>query len=256
MAKRLGLYGAVLATVIVVALCWGQSIIDTPQAWWSRLTSATGILPVASGGTGNASGQAADAVKVNGVSVPASKTVVGTNSSAQIIDSSSATLANNTTGNAATATNLTFTPVTTDYSTAAIALGGDSSGVWSDVDATNATVSATVIPGVFEVWAQFGVIGNFSDAAINKKLQDAFRLTDGTTNTPPVEVMWITVVGGDAQRGIVPVMIKGYFTYAAGGAKTFKLQKMVAATAGTITVNNIDCDGAPGHLYLGIHQVK
>jgi hypothetical protein len=37
-------------------------------------------------------------VKVNGGSVPASKTIVGTNSSGQIVDASSATLANNTTG--------------------------------------------------------------------------------------------------------------------------------------------------------------
>jgi hypothetical protein len=38
---------------------------------------------------------------VNGATVPASKTVIGTNGSGQIIDASSATLANNTTGSAA-----------------------------------------------------------------------------------------------------------------------------------------------------------
>jgi hypothetical protein len=41
--------------------------------------------------------------QVNGAAVPASKTIVGTNSSHQIVDASSATLSNNTTGNAATA---------------------------------------------------------------------------------------------------------------------------------------------------------
>ena len=45
-------------------------------------------------------------VKVNGASVPASKTIVGTNSSGQIVDASSATLANSTTGTATYATNL------------------------------------------------------------------------------------------------------------------------------------------------------
>src|SRR5208283_297104 len=39
--------------------------------------------------------------KVNGLSIPASKTIVGTNGSSQFVDASSATLANNTTGSAA-----------------------------------------------------------------------------------------------------------------------------------------------------------
>jgi hypothetical protein len=41
---------------------------------------------------------------VNGATVPLSKTIVGTNGTGQIVDASAATLANNTTGNAATAT--------------------------------------------------------------------------------------------------------------------------------------------------------
>ena len=46
-------------------------------------------------------GMATSVAKVNGANVPASKTIVGTNSSSQIIDASAATLANNTTGSAA-----------------------------------------------------------------------------------------------------------------------------------------------------------
>ena len=41
---------------------------------------------------------------INGLAIPASKTIVGTNASSQIVDASSATLANNTTGSAATLT--------------------------------------------------------------------------------------------------------------------------------------------------------
>jgi hypothetical protein len=48
-----------------------------------------------------------NAITVNGANVPTSATIVGTNSSNQIIDASSATLANNTTGNASTATTAT-----------------------------------------------------------------------------------------------------------------------------------------------------
>jgi len=57
-----------------------------------------------------------NATEVNGLAVPASATIVGTNSSRQIIDQSAATLSNNTTGHAATITGLldvTNTPLTT-----------------------------------------------------------------------------------------------------------------------------------------------
>ncbi len=71
------------------------------------MTSIAGAGPFVSGGGGSSG----DATTVNGAAVPASKTVVGTNSSSQVIDASSATLANNTTGNATTATNLVNTPI-------------------------------------------------------------------------------------------------------------------------------------------------
>ena len=58
---------------------------------------------------------AATVVKVNGAAVPASKTIVGTNSSSQIVDASAATLANNTSG---TAANLSGTPALPNGTTA------------------------------------------------------------------------------------------------------------------------------------------
>jgi hypothetical protein len=74
--------------------------------------AATATYATTAGGappTGSASGDLSSSypgpsvVKVNGAAVPTSKTIVGTNSSGQIVDASSVTLANNTTG---TATNL------------------------------------------------------------------------------------------------------------------------------------------------------
>ena len=70
--------------------------------------------------SGNLSGDvigtqnATTVVKVNSASIPTSKTIVGTNSSGHIIDASSATLTNNTTGNAATASSATLATTATN----------------------------------------------------------------------------------------------------------------------------------------------
>jgi len=68
--------------------------------------------------------------QVNGGSVPLGKAIVGTNSSGQIVDATNATLANNTTGNAATATALAGTPTTcaAGYAPTGILANGNATG--------------------------------------------------------------------------------------------------------------------------------
>ena len=73
---------------------------------WVAVAGSGSFTALSGDATSTATGGATSVVKVNGGAIPASKTIVGTNSSNQIVDASAATLANNTSGNAATATAL------------------------------------------------------------------------------------------------------------------------------------------------------
>lgn len=85
---------------------------------------ATDLIPIDRAGV-NYSLQVADMQKtLNGAAIPASKTVVGTNGSSQIIDASSATLSNNTSG---TAANLSGTPALPNGVTATTQTAHDAS---------------------------------------------------------------------------------------------------------------------------------
>jgi len=68
-----------------------------------------------------------DANKINAAVVPTSATIVGTNGSKQLVDASSATLTNNTSGNAATATALAAAPF--NCATGLAPTGVDASGI-------------------------------------------------------------------------------------------------------------------------------
>jgi hypothetical protein len=85
------------------------------QAAGNYVTALTG--DVTATGPGNA---AASVVKVNGAAVPASATLVGTNGSSQIV-SQTGTIANNTSGNAATVSSISSHASTELSDTAAIA---------------------------------------------------------------------------------------------------------------------------------------
>jgi hypothetical protein len=100
----------------------------------------TGACTELSGDVTTSGSNAATVVKVNGASVPTSKTIVGTNSSGQIVDASSASLTNNTSG---TAANLSGTPALPNGTTATTqaALSNDTKL------ATDAYVDAAVAAG-------------------------------------------------------------------------------------------------------------
>src|SRR5271166_370505 len=89
------------------------------------LARQTGACTELSGDVTTSGSNAASVAKVNGGSVPASKTIVGTNSSSQIVDASSATLSNNTTG---TAANLSGTPALPNGTTATEQAAGSADG--------------------------------------------------------------------------------------------------------------------------------
>jgi hypothetical protein len=118
---------------------------------------------------GPASGSASAAgtvVKVNGGSIPVSKTIVGTNGSGQVIDASSATLANNTTGTAANITGTSNSTITTlsSLSLPGAQVTGNISGNAANISATSnstlTTLSSLSLPGT-------QVSGNISGNAAN-----------------------------------------------------------------------------------------
>jgi hypothetical protein len=91
-------------------------------------------LPVAS---------ATSAAQVNGAAPPVSKTIVGTNGSGQLVDATGATLSNNTTGNANTATNATQLGATPTLCSA----GQVPNGILANGNAANcAGITGTVTP--------------------------------------------------------------------------------------------------------------
>lgn len=91
---------------------------------------------------------ATSAGKINGVAVPASAKVIGSNASSQLIDNSAATLSNNTTGNALTATtaaNLSGTPTLPNGTLATTQTAGDATAKL----ATDSFVTTAVANGCY-----------------------------------------------------------------------------------------------------------
>jgi hypothetical protein len=130
----------------------------------TAVTNATNAVNFSGSLSGDVTGtqSATSVVKVNGASVPTSKTIVGTNSSGQIVDASSATLSNNTTGTAAGLTSYPTKCTGINFSQG-LSSGSNnctapvnSSGVYSACDLateTPGTYYCAINPGVVEVSA-------------------------------------------------------------------------------------------------------
>jgi hypothetical protein len=104
---------------------------ETAEATKQAALTGTGIArnggacTELSGDVTTSGSNAASVVKVNGASVPVSKTIVGTDSSGHIVDASSAALSNNTSG---TAANLSGTPALPNGTTATEQNAGSADG--------------------------------------------------------------------------------------------------------------------------------
>lgn len=118
--------------------------------------------------------------------------------------------------------------------------GGDytiaTTGAWTDVDATNASITLTpeYLAGDFKVTFQFNVSSVTSNATNETDLR--LRLTDGTeTSTAVANVKLVT--GVTSTTNIIPVTLVHDFDAWSVAAKTVKLQYYIAtSTATTIKI--------------------
>jgi hypothetical protein len=142
--------------------------------------------------------------QLNGGSIPASAKVIGTNASGQLVDATSATLSNNTTGNAATATALAEIPdscVTGKFATGITAAG----------TANCAQVSYTQLAGTVPTWNQ-----NTTGTAAG--LSTASTLPDGTTATTRMAGDNSTKVATTAYAETVGTNVPGWLRYLGDGS--------------------------------------
>ena len=149
--------------------------------------------PAHTGDMTNAAGAlATTVVKVNGGSLPASKTIVGTNSSSQIVDASSATLTNNTSGNAATATAATTVATTGGSSSSSTFYLPFVASNSSSNQALNTTSGLNFVPSTGVLTAG-GLAASGSGGALFSG-----NLTAGTTVTVPASLAYSVYVGSDS----------------------------------------------------------
>ena len=107
-------------------------------------------------------------------------------------------------------------------------------GAWTDVDATNASVAITPeLAGDFNAFCTFSIQIVSSNATNNADLM--FRLTDSTETSNPVSVR--VVSGVNATTFVIPVTLVHQFDDWSAAAKTVKLQYFATTlTAVTITL--------------------
>jgi hypothetical protein len=108
-------------------------------------------------------------------------------------------------------------------------------GAWTDVDATNASIGITPeLVGDFNAFFMFTVQSVTSNAT--NEVDVRFRLTDGSstsTFTPRIKL----VTGVTGTTNVIPVTIVGQFNDWSASAKTVKLQYFLSTlTATTLTL--------------------
>lgn len=117
--------------------------------------------------------------------------------------------------------------------------GGDTTisttGAWTDPDATNLALTFTpdYLAGDFIVTCTFTLECVTTNAA--NEIDIRFRLTDGSSDSNPVQVHMVT--GVTATTHAIPVVLKYEFSSLAVAAQTIKLQYYIATqTATTVKI--------------------
>lgn len=120
-----------------------------------------------------------------------------------------------------------------DTYSSSISLGTSSDADWVDVDATNASLTFT--PDTLA--GDFKVSFLFTDYVVTTAQQDsllvcAYRLTDGSTNSNPFEIVVRADRSGDGAGDVValttPIHLFHLFTSLSATSKTIKLQKKIS----------------------------
>lgn len=148
-------------------------------------------------------------------------------------------LDNDATANFTSATLFNKQTATDTYSSS-IALGTSTDADWTDVDATNASITFTpdTYTGDFKVSFQFTDYVLFT-AAVDGQLVVRYRLTDGTNNSNPMELNQrldgTGLAAGDQYAITTPIHLFHLFTSMTASSKTVKLQKFVSTATNVAT---------------------